>query len=82
MGVRFRHERIFRGQEDLGVELDIEVRKDEHFIAWTHVRYDDVSRFPARIKAAATALLEEGLHGEFQVVSQNASLKIRRKGND
>ena len=70
------------GTKGYAAKMDIEVRKDEHFVAWTHVRYEDASRFPARIKAAATALLEEGLHGEFQVVSQDTSLKIRRKGND
>ena len=61
--------------------MDIEVHKDEHFVAWTAVRYDDVSRFPARIKAAATALFEEGVHGEFHVVAENESVKIVRKGS-
>ena len=70
------------GTKGYSSKMDIEVHKDEHFVAWTQVRYDDITRFPARIKAAATALFEEGLHGEFQIESQNTSLKIKRKSND
>ncbi|UFS72056.1 hypothetical protein LPW11_07650 [Geomonas sp. RF6] len=60
-------------------KMDIEVHKGDHFVAWTAKRFDDVTRFPARIKAAATALCEEGLHGEFQVVAEKDSLRIVRK---
>ena len=60
-------------------KMDVEVHNDEHFVAWTSVRYDDPSRFPARIKAAATALFEEGLQGEFHVHAENDKLKIVRK---
>jgi hypothetical protein len=59
--------------------MDIEVKGGEHFTARTTTRYDDISRFPTRIKAAATALFEEGLHGEFHVVADKDSLKILRK---
>ncbi|UFS72055.1 DEAD/DEAH box helicase family protein [Geomonas sp. RF6] len=60
-------------------KMDIEVHKGDYFVAWTPMRFDDVTRFPARIKAAATALCEEGLHGDFQVVAENDSLRIVRK---
>lgn len=70
------------GTKGYSSKMDIEVHKDEHFVAWTHVRYEDITRFPARIKAAATALLEEGQHGEFRIEAQDSSLKIKRKSND
>ena len=60
-------------------KMDIEVHKDAHFVAWTAVRYDDPTCFPARIKAAATALLEEGQQGEFHVSAERDKLKIVRK---
>ena len=69
------------GSKGYSSKMDIEVHKDEHFVAWTSVRYDDVSRFPARIKAAATALFEEGLHGEFHVVAEKDTVKIVRKSD-
>jgi hypothetical protein len=53
--------------------------KDEHFTAWTTVRYDDLSRFPTRIKAAATALFEEGLQGKFHIAAKDDSIRISRK---
>ena len=59
------------GTKGYSSKMDIEVQKDEHFVAWTHVRYEDITRFPARIKATATALFEEELHGEFHIESQN-----------
>jgi hypothetical protein len=37
----------------------------------------DPTRFPARIKAAATALLNCGCEGQFEVSHQNGSLAIR-----
>lgn len=62
-------------------KMDIEVQNDEHFIAWTSIHFDDTTRFPARIKAAATALREEGFTGEFEVVADKDVLKIVRKSN-
>ncbi len=40
--------------------MDLEIQNEQFFLAWTHVKYDDLTRFPARIKAAATALYNEG----------------------
>ena len=60
-------------------KMDIVVQNGEHFLAWTSVRFDDPTRFPARIKAAATALREEGVTGEFEVVAEKDTLKIVRK---
>jgi hypothetical protein len=67
------------GGSGYSAKMDIEVQNDQHFIAWTSIRFDDTTRFPARIKAAATALCEEGIQGEFQVVAEKDSLKILRK---
>ncbi len=69
---------VFEGAGYTG-KMDIEVQKDEHFVVWTSVRYDDPTRFPSRIKAAATALFEEGLRGEFQVHAEKDTLSIVRQ---
>lgn len=60
-------------------EMDIEISNDQHFIAWTAVRYEDISRFPARVKAAATALVEEGVLGQFHIKAQGTLLTIIRE---
>lgn len=72
---------VFQGAGYTG-KMDIEVHKDANFNAWTSVRYDDPTRFPSRIKAAATALFEEGLRGEFEVVAQKDLLRIVRRTFD
>jgi len=59
-------------------KMDIEILNDQHFIAWTSVHYDDITRFPARIKAAATALLEEGCFGQFHITARGLMLSIIR----
>lgn len=67
------------GTKGYSGEMDIEIMNDQNFIAWTPARYDDISRFPARIKAAATALFEEGVLGQFHVKAQGSSLVVVRK---
>ena len=59
--------------------MDIEIGNDQNFLAWTNVAYNDISRFPARIRAAATALFMEGLRGEFRIEASNAVITITRK---
>lgn len=43
----------------------------------TSWRSSDPTRFPARIKAAATALLNEGFRGEFEIAHEDGMLTIR-----
>jgi hypothetical protein len=38
----------------------------------------DPTRFPARIKAAAAALLQQGMSGSFQISHQDGILSIKR----
>ena len=59
--------------------MEIEIREGDCFRAWTGTKFRDKSRFPARIKAAATALLHEGCRGEFQIEAQGESVFIRKK---
>jgi len=59
--------------------MEIEISKPGTFSAWTGQRYDDPSRFPARIKAAATALFAEGFRGSFHVNAEAKEVRIRRK---
>ena len=59
--------------------MDLEIQNEHSFVAWTSVRYDDISRFPARIKAAATALFNEGQRGEFNITAAGTRLVIARK---
>ena len=40
--------------------MDLDIQEGNKFIAWTAIEYKDISRFPARIKAAASALYFEG----------------------
>ena len=60
-------------------KMEIEIRDGESFLAWTKRKYKDKNRFPARIKAAATAMKIEGLRGEFQIVAEGRSVKIGTK---
>lgn len=60
--------------------MDLEIYADSHFVAWTHIiRYEDISRFPARIMAAATALYAEGQRGEYTVSVRGTVMTIKRK---
>jgi hypothetical protein len=40
------------------------------------IELDDWTRFPARIRAAATALRDSGLHGRFRVQHRNGQLGL------
>jgi len=59
-------------------EMDIEVFNDRVFTAWTPVKYDDLSRFPARIKAAATALYRCGQTGKFHIEAKAKKIRMAR----
>ena len=58
--------------------MDLEIQKGDKFIAWTAIEYKDISRFPARIKAAASALYCEGQRGAFRVVVEGLKVMVRR----
>ena len=58
--------------------MDLEIQKGDKFIAWTKIEYKDISRFPARIKAAASALYCEGLRGGFRVVTEGVKIVVGR----
>ena len=59
--------------------MDEEILDGDHFMAWSGSRYKDKTRFPARIKAAATALFEEGFRGEFHIASKGKKVEIYKK---
>jgi superfamily II DNA or RNA helicase len=61
-----------------GGSMDIEVTSGDAFKAYTGTRFKDKTRFPARIKAAATALLHEGFFGEFHVEARGKRVVIRK----
>jgi len=60
--------------------MELEISKRGTFSAWTGRRYDDPSRFPARIKAAATALFAEGFRGAFRVDAKAREVRITSMG--
>jgi superfamily II DNA or RNA helicase len=60
--------------------IEIEVAEPGGFSAWTGTRYDDPGRFPARIKAAATALYAEGFRGTFKVTAHKREMRVVRIG--
>lgn len=59
--------------------MDVDIRDGNSFLAWTGSRYNDKTRFPARIKAAATALFAEGFRGEFHIVATGNKVEIYKK---
>ena len=59
--------------------MDVDIRDGNSFLAWTGSRYNDKTRFPARIKAAATALFAEGFRGEFSIVATGNNVEIYKK---
>ena len=60
-------------------DMDVEIRDGESFLAWTVQRFNDPTRFPARIKAAATALFSYGFRGTFHIAAKGKRVKIQRK---
>ncbi len=58
--------------------MDLEIQDGQKFIAWTHNQYKDITRFPARIKAAASALYNEGHKGLFRVVTEGVKVVVRK----
>ena len=72
-----RWEKIFDKAGYSG-DMDIDIINGESFRAWTGSRYEDKSRFPARIKAVATALKEEGLRGEYHVAARGKGVSVRK----
>jgi hypothetical protein len=58
--------------------MEIEIIEGDAFKAWTATRFKDKSRFPARIKAAATALLHEGFRGEFRVTAKGKRVLVSK----
>ena len=61
--------------------MDLEIQEGKKFIAWTSIEYKDISRYPARIKAAASALYCEGQKGEFNVIADAMGVVISRNTN-
>jgi hypothetical protein len=58
------------------VLVDISVEHDDSFAAdWES---SDETRFPARIRAAATALRDRGCYGRFLIVHKQGELTINR----
>ncbi|MFO8083418.1 MAG: hypothetical protein R6U27_03755, partial [Desulfobacterales bacterium] len=58
--------------------MEIEIEDGDAFRAWAGAKFRDKSRFPARIKAAATALLHEGFRGEFSVEAKGKRVLINQ----
>jgi hypothetical protein len=58
--------------------MEIEVVVGNAFKAWTGTKFRDKTRFPARIKASATALLHEGFRGEFHVAAKGKRVVISK----
>ena len=56
--------------------MELEILEGEKFIAWTHTQYKDITRFPARIKAAASALYFEGYRGGVSVVVEGIRISL------
>ena len=57
--------------------MELEIQDGDRFIAWTHTQYKDITRFPARIKAAASALYFEGVKGVVSVTAESKEIIIK-----
>ena len=55
----------------------VTIRSQDRASFGTDWEHSDSTRFPARIKAAATALLNCGCEGRFQIAHSDGSLAIR-----
>ena len=59
--------------------MEVEILEGDNLRAWTGKKFEDKSRFPARIKAAATGLKCERLMGKYKIIAQGNSLVVRRQ---
>jgi hypothetical protein len=55
----------------------VTIRPNDRAFLGTNWEGADATRFPARIKAAATALLNSGCVGRFEITHTNGALEIR-----
>jgi len=62
-----------------GGEMDLDIMEGDTFLAWTQLTYDDVTRFPQRIKAVATALFAEGRRGKYHAQAKALQVRISKK---
>jgi hypothetical protein len=60
-----------------GGKVIVTIRRNEAGFFSTDWEDTDPTRFPARIKAAATALLNCGCEGNFEISHSDGSLEIR-----
>ena len=60
------------------VKVDIQPAIDDEFTVVSGWKGKDVSRFPARIKAAATAIKDSGLQGTYSVSHKDGIIKIEK----
>ncbi len=58
--------------------MELEIQDGKNFIAWTHTQYEDITRFPARIKAAASALYHQKFRGAFRVKMLDVTMLIKK----
>ena len=58
------------------VQVEIGSRNEDEFEA--DLELTDTTRFPARIRAAATELRDQGLKGTFRISHDDGVLEIRR----
>lgn len=60
------------------VKVDIQQAIDDGFTVVSGWKGKDISRFPARIKAAATAIKDSGLQGTYSVSHKDGIIKIEK----
>jgi hypothetical protein len=60
-----------------GGRVEVTIRADDTAAFGTDWENSDVSRFPARIRAAATALRDEGCFGRYVIEHRDGALTIR-----
>jgi hypothetical protein len=69
--------RVLLGESGYEGRVVVHIRQTERSWFGTDWTSSDPTRFPARIKAAATALLDCGCKGEFEITHDGGTLGIR-----
>jgi len=60
--------------------IQVKIEQGNHSTFWTDWQGSDPTRFPARIKAAASALCRLGCFGEFLISHESGTLTIQYLG--
>jgi len=71
---------IFLKKGGYSRSMNISLTPDDQAAFEATYQSKDPSRFPVRIRAAATAIRDAGLYGHFHITHKDGELRIQRRG--